>query len=135
MRTTLVLATLAALFVLAAPAARADPITVVGPHPDANGGATCADVIIAFHVGVCEGAWSCPLYYDDYVGQSGCEDTPPVDISFLPDFELYLVHADANGGGASCGDAFAGGSHVGVCYGNLGCPVYLTTDLVSTCVL
>ena len=125
MRSMFVTAALVGSLMLLAPLALADPVEISGPHPDANGGATCSDVtLVGVHVGGCEGAPSCPLYYDDSLGLNGCLPTPPVDVSFLPSFGVYAVHSDGSGGPAQCGDVFADGSHLGFCAGNPGCPVY-----------
>ena len=127
MRAILAISLMTALVISFAPAASADPlpfVLVVGPHADANGGATCVDVLVdGSHVGICEGSASCPFYYDAYNGISGCLPTPPVDVSFLPFFAVVGPHEDANGG-AQCADILADASHVGTCAGNPACPVY-----------
>ena len=128
MRTMLLIPAVSALLIVLAPAVSALPLVdVVGPHPDGTGanGATCMDVIAASsHVGTCEGAASCPLYYDFYNGQKGCEYTPPVYIGFLPFFEVVGPHNDGNPTGAQCSDVLAGSSHLGTCVGDPNCPVY-----------
>src|SRR5581483_921391 len=106
-------------------------VDVVGPHPDGTGsGATCADAIAgAAHVGACEGAASCPLYYDTYsLGLKDCIYTPPVNLGFLPSFEVVGPHPDGAGTGNSCSDVLADGFHVGACAGTYpACPIYYDT--------